>query len=125
MLFGRLVKLLECIKLKRELKCICKRKRLVELVGREGYGIEVSTFHAFAVSVKSRYPEYFHRDPTAVPVSDLHAREIIDAFLKGLPYGSPLSGVHDDLAAGIGDVMGFISKMKRNGISPLQYRKQS
>ena len=30
------------------------RKRLIELVGRDAYGIQVSTFHGFASSMKSR-----------------------------------------------------------------------
>lgn len=94
------------------------RKRLVELVGRDAYGIEVSTFHSFATSVKSRFPEFFHRDPTATPVSDLHAKEILDAYLKSLPFGSPLSSSFGGKAASLGGVMSFISKMKRSGLSP-------
>lgn len=94
------------------------RKRLVELVGRDAYGIEVSTFHSFASSVKSRYPEYFHRDPTAVAVSDLHAKEIVDEYLKKLPFGSPLSASHEGKASNLGGVMSFISKMKRSGLGP-------
>lgn len=37
------------------------RKRLIELVGRDAYGIQVSTFHGFASSVRSSYPDYFAR----------------------------------------------------------------
>ncbi len=98
------------------------RKRLVELVGRDAYGIEVSTFHSFASSIKTRYPEFFHRDPSAAPVSDLHAREIIDAYLKSLPYGTPLSSSYAGKAASLSDVMSFISKMKRFGLTPEEYR---
>ena len=98
------------------------RKRLVELVGRDAYGIEVSTFHSFASSVKSRYPEYFQRDPTAATVSDLRAKEIVDEFLKSLPFGTPLSASHDGVSQKLGDVMQFISKMKRSGLSADDYR---
>ena len=35
------------------------RKRLIELIGRDAYGIEVSTFHGFASSIRSRCPEFF------------------------------------------------------------------
>ena len=50
------------------------RHRLVELVGRDAYGIEVSTFHSFALDVRARHPEYFRDGPDARPVSDLYAR---------------------------------------------------
>ena len=98
------------------------RKRLVELVGRDAYGIEVSTFHSFASSVKSRHPEYFHRDPAATAVSDLHAKEIVDAYLKSLPFGTPLSSPHDGKSASLGAVMSFIGKMKSAGLAPDDYR---
>ena len=94
------------------------RKRLVQLVGRDAYGIEVSTFHAFAGIVKTRYPEYFGANATAVPASELHAKEIIDAFLKNLPFASPLSAPREGVASALGGVMGFIGKMKRNGLGP-------
>ena len=94
------------------------KERLVRLVGREAYGIEVSTFHAFASSVKSRYPQYFTRNATAAAASELHAKEIIDAFLKGLPFGTPLSAPREGVANALGDVAAFISKMKSNGLSP-------
>ncbi|MBR2789126.1 MAG: ATP-dependent helicase [Eggerthellaceae bacterium] len=94
------------------------KDRLVELVGRQAYGIEVATFHAFASAVKSRYPQYFRRNPTAVAVSSLHASEIIDAYLKGLPYGSPLAGIYNGVASGVGGVKAFISTVKRYGLTP-------
>ena len=98
------------------------QKRLVELVGRDAYGIEVSTFHSFASSVKSRYPEFFRRDPTASAVSDLHSKEILDAYLKNLPYGTPLSAPREGVAASLGGVVAFISKLKRSGLKPDDYR---
>lgn len=70
------------------------RHRLVGLVGRDAYGIEVSTFHSFALGVRAGHPEYFHAGIDARPVSDLYAREIVDSYLKRLPYGSPLSSVY-------------------------------
>ena len=94
------------------------KERLVRLVGREAYGIEVSTFHAFASSVKSRYPQYFTRNPTAVAASELHTKEIIDAYLKGLPYGTPLSAPREGVANALDGVAAFISKMKSNGLAP-------
>ena len=92
------------------------RKRLIELVGRDAYGIEVSTFHSFASSVRSRYPEYFASNPNATPVSSLHAKEIVDGLLKDLPYDSPLAGTRQGVATNLATEMSFIGAIKRSGL---------
>lgn len=93
------------------------RKRLIELIGRDAYGIEVSTFHGFASSVRSRYPEYFTRPSTDTLVTSLHQQEIFDRLLKSLPFGSPLGGGSPDMPApNIGKMIGFVSKIKRSGL---------
>ena len=93
------------------------RKRLIELIGRDAYGIEVSTFHGFASSIRSRYPEYFTRPATDTLVTSLHQQEIFDRLLKSLPFGSPLGGGSPDMPAqNIGKMIGFVSKIKRSGV---------
>mgnify|MGYP002769583694 FL=1 len=93
------------------------RKRLIELIGRDAYGIEVSTFHGFASSVRSRHPEYFARPSTDTLVTSLHQQEIFDRLLKSLPFGSPLGGGSPDMPApNIGKMIGFVSKIKRSGL---------
>ena len=93
------------------------RKRLIELIGRDAYGIEVSTFHGFASSIRSRYPEYFTRPSTDTLVTSLHQQEIFDRFLKSLPFVSPLGGGSPDMPAqNIGKMISFVSKAKRSGL---------
>lgn len=93
------------------------RKRLIELIGRDAYGIEVSTFHGFASSIRSRYPEFFTRPATDTLITDLHQQEIFDRLLKSLPFGSPLGGGSPDMPAqNIGKMIGFVSKTKRSGL---------
>ena len=94
------------------------RRRLVGLVGRDAYGIEVSTFHSFALNVRSRYPQHFTGGHDARTVSDLYAKEVVDSYLKRLPYGSPLSSVGRGVAQDLGDVISFIGRAKRAGLSP-------
>ena len=94
------------------------RKRLIELIGRDAYGIEVSTFHGFASSIRSRHPEYFSRPSTDTLVTSLHQQEIFDRLLKSLPLGSPLGGGSPDMPAqNIGKMIGFVSKTKRSGVN--------
>lgn len=93
------------------------RKRLIELIGRDAYGIEVSTFHGFASSIRSRCPEFFTRPATDTLVTSLHQQEIFDRLLKSLPFGSPLGGGSPDMPAqNIGKMIGFVSKIKRSGL---------
>lgn len=93
------------------------RKRLIELIGRDAYGIEVSTFHGFAASARSRYPECFTRPATDALITPLHQKEILDRLLKHLPPNAPLSAVvPDGPAVNIGKMVGFVSKVKRSGM---------
>ncbi len=97
-------------------------KRLIELIGKDGYSIEVNTFHGFASACRSRYPEYFPGASDAGVVSTLHAQEILNELLKALPFGGPLSGVAGGVATNIGAMTGFISTCKRQGLSPEEFR---
>ena len=94
------------------------RKRLVELVGRDAYGIQVSTFHGFASSVRSSCPDYFARPASDQLATALCQAELMDAQLKRLPFGSPLSGLGEQgVARNVGTMLGFVSKAKRSGLS--------
>lgn len=94
------------------------RKRLIELVGRDAYGIQVSTFHGFASSVRSSYPDYFARPSSDQLATALCQAELMDAQLKCLPFGSPLSGLGEHgVARNVGTMLGFVSKVKRSGLS--------
>lgn len=94
------------------------RKRLVELIGRDAYGIQVSTFHGFASSVRSSYPDYFARPASDQLATALCQAELMDAQLKRLPFGLPLSGLGEQgVARNVGTMLGFVSKAKRSGLS--------
>lgn len=93
------------------------RKRLVELIGRDAYGIQVSTFHGFASFVRSRYPDCFARPASDKLVTDLRQYEIVNDVLKSLPFGSPLaSRGREGNAYYARDVLAFVSKVKRSGL---------
>lgn len=94
------------------------RKRLIELVGRDAYGIQVSTFHGFASSARTSYPDYFARPASDQLATALCQAELMDAQLKCLPFGSPLSGLGEHgVARNVGTMLGFVSKVKRSGLS--------
>ena len=94
------------------------RSRLIELIGREAYGIQVSTFHGFASSVRAAHPESFPRPASDQLVTSLRQAKIMDELLKTLPFGSPLSSIgRGDVAHFSREMLAFVSKVKRSGIS--------
>lgn len=64
------------------------RKRLVSLIGRNAYGIEVATFHSFAQGLRMRYPEHFERGSSGSLVSDFAKNKIVNGLLCGLSASS-------------------------------------
>lgn len=97
-------------------------KRLIELIGRDGYNIEVSTFHAFACACRNKYSEYFREKSRTVLISSLQQNKLIDKLLKDLRYDNCLAGISNGIANNIGAVKTFISTMKRHAISPQEYK---
>lgn len=95
------------------------RKRLIELIGRDAYGIQVSTFHGFANSVRCTHPERFPRPASDKLVTPLCQAEIMDGVLGALPFGTSLSGLRQGgTATRTVDMLSFVSTIKRNGLAP-------
>ncbi len=99
------------------------KKRLVELVGRDGYGIEVYTFHAFANRLRQLYPEYFATNALATLATDLQRAEIVNGLLETLPPSNPLFAArHNGVKSNLRAVMSAIDNLKRMGLPPEELR---
>lgn len=99
------------------------RKRLVELIGRDAYGIEVATFHSFASSLRSKFPYAFRRGSMSAIISDLRRAEIINTILNGLPPENALaSGVQNGVNSRLNDITSFISRFKASGLTTAELR---
>lgn len=99
------------------------KKRLVELIGREGYGIEVSTFHGFASSLRSRFPQFFKRPESAKVVSELNRKLIVNDILSGLDVSSPIwANVNGGVRSNLGAVLSFLDYFKRLGVTSDEFR---
>lgn len=99
------------------------KKRLVELVGRDAYGIDVSTFHGFAAALRSTYPEYFTRGASGSLISRLQKSKTADGILKRLSvdnlfYSADYKGVNSGLAG----FTGFIDRFNQSGLSSDGFR---
>lgn len=92
------------------------RERLAKIIGSTAWKVRIHTFHGFAESLISRFPDEFPRIVGAAIATDAERAEILDEALlnsdvKHLrPYGDPLY-YH-------GTVARAISTMKRENVTP-------
>ncbi len=93
------------------------KKRLVSLIGPEGYKVKIHTFHGFANSIIQDNPDAFPRFVGASPVSDIDrlllAAEILDENTEQFAELSPFFDRHNYLK----DILGAISSLKRDAVS--------
>ncbi len=88
------------------------RERLIQLIGKAAYEINISTYHAFGSELIRRYPEFFEFD--IAPIDDLGISTILKSISSRLPYDNPLRYSGDYY----GDVVQFISDSKRALLTP-------
>src|SRR5690606_23821817 len=92
------------------------RRRLVEIIGSEGYRVKISTFHAFCNDIIRDYPEEFPliigaRPATTADQIRLLKDSIINTDLELLkPYG--------DIFYYLKPALSEIAKLKRENITP-------
>lgn len=92
------------------------KERLVKLIGRDGYLVQISTFHSFCQSVIQDNPDKFIISEEAQALTDLERVEVMHKIINDnefeivKPSGSPLYYV-DALSASI-------KQLKREGVSP-------
>lgn len=97
------------------------RQRLVQLIGKTGYYVQVSTFHSFCSQIIKIHPEYFPIDRGSEPLSDLERYDIFqkiiqDARLETIkPLNRPLFYLTD--------IMFAISNLKKEGFLPADFKQ--
>lgn len=97
---------------------IAMQKRLVDIIGREAYGISVFTFHAFGSEIISRYREYFYNGADFNPADELTRHKIITDILQELPPKNPLKTMMNGEFTSVGMIISAISDIKRAGLEP-------
>ncbi len=91
------------------------RKKLVNIVGSQGYKVRISTFHGFCNGLIKEFPEQFERIIGSTSITDVDQIRIVEniilkndfEFIK--PYGEPLFYLKS--------LLGLIKTMKREAIS--------
>ena len=95
------------------------RLRLINLIGKDGFYVRVTTFHSFCNDVISENPEIFSRPAGSQAVTELEKIEIVTkileegSFLFLKPINNPTLYLRD--------VISSISDLKREGVSEKKY----
>jgi DNA helicase-2/ATP-dependent DNA helicase PcrA len=97
------------------------RERLVAMIGRTGYYVQINTFHAFCQEVISTHPEYFPIERESEPLSDLERYALFETLFDELPleHIRPLNTPYFYIK----DAIGNISDLKREGVNVTEYQK--
>ena len=97
------------------------RERLVKLIGRTGYYVQISTFHAFCQEIINSHPEYFPIERDSEPLSDLERFSLFETIFDQLPLENirPINTPYFYVR----DAISNISDLKREGINLKEYKQ--
>ncbi len=97
------------------------RERIVSLIGKTGYYVQISTFHAFCSEVIQSHPEYFPIDRGSEPLTDLERYDLFRGLIHGMDL-EVLKPLNRNLFF-IKEIMWAISMLKREGVTPEEFEK--
>lgn len=96
------------------------RRRLVDMIGSDGYYVRIETFHAFCSQIIKDHPEYFSIERGSQPLTDLERYALFEQILLDLkleiikPINQPLFYLKE--------CMKGISDLKREGFLPIDFQ---
>lgn len=95
------------------------RERLVQMIGRTGYYVQINTFHAFCSEVIQTHPEFFPIQRGSEPLTDVERYSLFETIITELPL-SILKPINRPLFY-LREIIKAISDLKREGFSPEQF----
>lgn len=93
------------------------QRRLIDIIGAEGYQVAVHTFHGFAADIASRYRQYFYGGAEVAVADNIQRHQIISNIVDSLEYNNPLKVSFAGEYTMIGDIQTAISEIKRSGMT--------
>lgn len=91
------------------------RQRLVDMIGKTGYYVQIATFHSFCNEVINTHPEFFPIDRDSEPLTDLERYDIFQSIIADLPF-EEIKPINAPLFY-VPDLIKTISDLKREGIN--------
>jgi len=95
------------------------RTRLIDLIGKDGYLVQVTTFHSFCADVIAQNPERFSKPAGMQNVTDLEKIQIIQEILQQGSFAL-LKPIGDTLFY-LPYILSSISDLKREGFTIAKY----
>ncbi|MBU1200670.1 ATP-dependent helicase [Patescibacteria group bacterium] len=97
------------------------RTRLVNLIGKPAYSVQISTFHSFCQSVILENPDLFIVAEETEHLQDLDRTKILQKIIKGnnFSYLKPLNAPYYYVLS----IIENIRTLKREGVSPEELKK--
>ncbi|MEK7478939.1 MAG: ATP-dependent DNA helicase [Patescibacteria group bacterium] len=95
------------------------RRRLAEIIGSPAYRVGIQTFHGFCNDLIQSYPEEFPHIAGSKPATEGDQLRLLEylvkhgAYITLRPFG--------DLFFYVRDILGAISALKREGVSPEEF----
>lgn len=94
------------------------RKRMIDLMGQQAYGVAIHTFHSFGAEVINTHSEYFYHGAHFQAADELSSYEILRGIFDKLPHDSPIRTVMNDEYTYLRDTQGAIGHLKKSGLTP-------
>ncbi len=100
------------------------KERLADMIGDEGYRVQVFTFHGFCKEIINNNPEYFYKGADFDLADEIVKTEILEEILADLDYDDPLSGRHPSLGyVYLKPLKRIIPELKKEGITPVEMER--
>jgi len=99
------------------------RERIIKLVGKEGYKVCVATFHAFALQIVEKYPQYFPEGEIK-NISTVQSLEILEKIFDEFPHDHIFTKKFKGEYFLLKDTLSRISDLKREGFLGTEFRKK-
>jgi len=98
------------------------RKRLVEMIGPDGYRVEIYTFHGFCNTTIGRFPDDFPRLISSDAVTDIDKVLLVREIIASKDHIKHLRPFYDNFAY-VQDCISAISELKREYIDPADFKQ--
>ena len=95
------------------------RERLLKIIGKDAYYLQIHTFHSFCSQVINEFSEYFPLQRDSQALSDLERYQIFENLIDRFKpqHLRPLN----DHYHYVYDIIASISNLKREGVSVLEF----
>lgn len=97
------------------------RERIVGMIGKPGYYVNIATFHGFCAEVMRSFPEHFPIERNSEPLSNLEKYQIFELIIQQASI-EKLKPINRNLFY-MPDIIQSISELKREGVTVDDFKK--